>query len=104
MEELELLFRDLKTRGLVLRLYFTDRPKDPRASRPFQFTRQKGNDVIGIELYGTIENITDTIVGVVEKSIEDVYRYLDQNNPIQRIPVEVYDVGGTGTPVLNSLF
>ena len=78
MITVERIIRDLKIRGVSLRLYYTDRPKPNNAIRPYSFE----TDGIGVELFGRVSNITDDIISLVESNLQEIYDYLTENQPL----------------------
>ena len=118
MITVERLIRDLGIRGLNLRLYYIDRPKPTNAVRPedyFVWSQKRKKrlkavkgflenpftiepDMVSIEIFGQIANINDSIISLVGDNQDDIFNYLDQNNPIaDRIePPEI--VAGTTNP------
>jgi len=63
------IIKDLKNRGITLRLYYTDRPKSINASRSFSYFV----DGVGVELFGQFKNLTEDILSVVDKNIKDIF-------------------------------
>lgn len=77
--QIKKLLSDLKIRRIFLRLYYIGvTPKSPNAIRPFT-----DSGVFGVELYGEVDDVSDSVVDTLRDNYSTVFDYLTTNSPLQ---------------------
>ena len=92
-ELVQQIIKDLRIRRIFLRLFYHDTPLPHKALRPFEFYgftkgRKKkrkgvygrleefrdGEDAIGVEIFGEVDDVTPEILELLTNNFEGIYR------------------------------
>ena len=120
-ELVQQIIKDLKIRRIFLRLFYHDTPLPNKAIRPFEFFAfsekrkkrlkpvygrigelQEGDDAIGVEIFGEVDDVTPEILELLTNNFENIYEYLTETQPLaERVEPKTYIAGDTETQLVS---